>query len=319
MPNPEATRPHVRLDATVAGPLFMLAAALLFTVLNLLIKLLGPEYTVWQIGFYRFCGGVLFLLAIFGRHRNPYRGFNTRLLIIRGCTGSVAFISIVTAIRLLPVSTALVIFYSYPAFAAVFAFLLYKERIGKFGVICIAMVIAGIAVLFDFRLAGGLAGQVAALVGGVFAGLTVTLIRSLREKNGPVIIYLYFCTMGTLVSLPMFLRQPLWPSTAIDGVMVAGIALVSVAAQLLMNQGFFYCRGWEGGVLMSSEVIFTAVMGIVFLGDPTTWRFWIGGLLVLGSVISLNRMKANHHRHQPALSDSGFRPAVDRPDERARF
>lgn len=63
-------------------------------------------------------------------------------------------------------------------------------------------------------------------------------------------------------------------------------------AQLLMNQGFFYCRGWEGGVFMSSEVIFIAVVGIVFLDDPATLRFWTGGALILGSVVALNRLKA---------------------------
>jgi drug/metabolite transporter (DMT)-like permease len=43
---------------------------------------------------------------------------------------------------------------------------------------------------------------------------------------------------------------------------------------------------------MSSEVVFTAVMGIVFLGDPASWRFWTGGMVVLASVVSLNRLKA---------------------------
>ena len=35
----------------VADPLFMMSAALLFTLFNLLVKLLGPQYTVWSIGF----------------------------------------------------------------------------------------------------------------------------------------------------------------------------------------------------------------------------------------------------------------------------
>jgi len=59
-----------------------------------------------------------------------------------------------------------------------------------------------------------------------------------------------------------------------------------------MNQGFFYCRAWEGGVFMSSEVIFTAAAGILFLGDPAPWRFWVGGLMILISVIALNRLKS---------------------------
>ena len=175
----------VKMDASIAGPLFMISAALLYTLLNLFIKLLGPAFTAWHIGFFRFFGGLVVLLSVFGRRKNPYIGHNTRLLVIRGCVGSVAFVSLVTAIRLLPLSTALVIFYSFPAFSAIFSFLIYGERIGRWEVACIALVMTGVGVLFDFQLEGGFLGQALAILGGVFAGLTVTLIRTLREKNGP--------------------------------------------------------------------------------------------------------------------------------------
>lgn len=293
MENNQKTNRKVQMDAAIAGPLFMLSAALLYTLLNIFVKLLDPQYRVWDIGFYRFFGGALVLLAIFGRHGNPYRGNKTRLLIIRGCTGSVAFVSLVTAIRLLPVSTALVIFYSFPIFSALFSYLIYGERMGRLEIACTIAVLIGVGVLFDFKMDGGLLGQIIALVGGVFAGITVTLIRTLRENNGPVIIYLYFCTMGSLVTSPMFFHHPVLPDTAVEWVMILGIILTSVSAQLLMNQGFFYCRGWEGGVFMSSEVVFTAVIGIVFLGDPASWRFWTGGLMILASGVTLNRLKAN--------------------------
>ncbi len=286
--------PHFlpRFDQAAAGPLLMLAAALVYTLLNLLIKLLGPHFGVWQIGFYRFLGGVIVLVVVFGRHRNPYRGHNMRLLILRGCVGAGAFLSLVTAVRLLPISTALVIFYCFPAFSALFAFLIYGERITFAQICCILLVMIGIAVLFDFKLVGNLLGQTMAVVAGVFAGLTVTLIRSLREKNGPVIIYLYFCTMGALVTTPIFIHHPVFPATPAEVAMVAGIILTSVVGQLLMNQGFFYCRGWEGGVFMSSEVIFTAFVGIAFMHDPITLRFWIGAITIMGSVLALNRMNA---------------------------
>ena len=269
----------------------MLAAALIFTLLNILVKTLRPEYTVWHIGFFRFFGGMLILVSIFGFKGNPYRGNNIRLLIIRGLVGSIAFTALITAIRLLPVSTALVIFYSYPAFAAMCSYLIYKEGISLGGVLSIAVMIAGVAVLFDYHPGGGALGQTLAIVGSMFAGLTVTLIRSLRQINGPVIIYLYFCTMGSLVTFPGFIAAPIFPISFVEGLMVAGIILTSVMAQLLMNQGFLYCKGWEGGVFMSTEVIFTALVGIIFLGDPATLKFWIGGLMIFGSGLLLNYRK----------------------------
>ncbi len=293
MENPGKARHQVHMDASVAGPLLMLSAALMYTLLNVFVKLLGPAFTVWHIGFFRFFGGLVVLLSLFGRHGNLYSGFNPRLLIIRGCVGSIAFICFITAVRLLPVSVALVIFYTFPAFSAFFSYLIYGEKIGKFEVMCIAVVVIGVGVLFDFQPAGGFLGQILALVGAVFAGMTVTLIRSLRENNGPVVIYLYFCTMGAMITFPKFLMHPIFPSTPTEWVMILGIIFFSVSAQLLMNQGFFYCRGWEGGVFMSSEVIFTGMVGIVFMGDPTTPRFWIGGLMIFGSVVALNRLKAN--------------------------
>ena len=285
------TKSPIKVSSSFAGPLLMLAAALLFTVLNILVKTLRPEYTVWHIGFFRFFGGMLILVSIFGFKGNPYKGNNIRLLIIRGCVGSIAFTSLITAIRLLPVSTALVIFYSYPAFSAVASFLVYKERISLAGMLSITVMVAGVAVLFDYHPGGGALGQTLAIVGSIFAGLTVTLIRSLRQINGPVIIYLYFCTMGSLVTFPGFITNPIFPVTIVEGLMVLGIILTSVMAQLLMNQGFLYCKGWEGGVLMSTEVIFTALVGIIFLSDPATLKFWIGGGMVMGSGLMLNRGK----------------------------
>lgn len=292
-------RQHVVLDPAVAGPLFMLSAALLFTMLNVIIKLLDPAYSVWHIGFFRFFGGAVLILTVFGRHHNPYRGNNVRLLIMRGLTGSMAFVSLITAIRLLPVSTATVIFYSFPAFSAIFSFLLYGEKIGISGIACIAAIMIGVTILFDFAFSDRIFGQILALAGGMFAGLTITLIQTLRKKNGPVTIYLYFCTMGALVTLPQFIIDPILPETIKEWAMVLGIVFSSFTAQLLMTQGFFYCKGWEGGLFMSSEVIFIAIVGIVFLEDPATWRFWTGGFLILGSVIALNRLKAGARKLPP--------------------
>jgi drug/metabolite transporter (DMT)-like permease len=35
-------------------------------------------------------------------------------------------------------------------------------------------------------------------------------------------------------------------------------------------------------------VVFTVLFGICFFGDPVTWRFFLGGAMILGSAIALN-------------------------------
>ena len=274
--------------STLAGPLLMFSSALSFTAHSIVIKLMGPQFSIWDMAFYRFFGGMVLLIAIFGRHKNPFKGHNKRLLVIRGCTGSITFLCLIAAIRLMPVSTAIVIFYSFPAFAAIFSVLFYKESISKAEITCIATVLVGVMILFNFKLEGGLLGQFLGLLAGAFAGITVIFIKGLRAKNESATIYLYFCAVGFLVTFPVFIAKPLIPATRVEWLMCAGIIFFSLAGQLLMNQGFLYCKSWEGGLFLTSEVIFTALVGIVFLYDPVTWRFWVGSLLIIGSVMLLN-------------------------------
>jgi drug/metabolite transporter (DMT)-like permease len=280
----------VLMDARMAGPLFMLSAALLFTLMSTIVKLMPEQYTVWHLGFIRCFGGMILLTTVFSRRKNPFKGHKVPLLILRGCTGSLAFFFVVSALRILPMSTAVVLFYSYPAFAALFGFLIYRERLNRFQIACIAVLLAGVAILFDFRLSANALGQAMAIIGAVLAGFTVTIIRSLREHNGPVIIYFYFCTMGTLATLPYCIAHPIVPASAVEWTMAGGIIFVSVAAQLLMNQGFFFCKGFEGAAYMSSETLFTAVVGIVFLMEPVSWHLFAGGLLIVGSGLAMHRL-----------------------------
>ena len=279
-------------SAPTVGALLMLAAALLFAVLDGLIKLLGPPFRVWDIAFYRFACGLAILLPIIGWKGNPFSGHDRKLLVVRGITGCCAFLALVAAIRLIPISTALVLFYSFPAFAAFFSPLIFKETITRDEVLFVFAALAGVAVLFDFTLHTALLGQALAVLGGGFAGLTVSIIKKLRETNGPVVIYLYFCLLGSLISLPPFMANPQIPKVPVEWLMLGGIVTSALAAQLLMNEGFRYCKSWEGGLFLMAEVVFTSILGILFLGEPVTWRFWLGGAMVLGSAVALNRGNA---------------------------
>lgn len=279
--------------SNIRGLGLMLGSAFLFALLGLFIKLLGAQYRVWDISVFRFWGGLFLLLALFGRRERLFRPKNGRLMIVRGFTGTIAFIAMVIAIQKITLSAAIVFFYSFPAFAAIFAPLLFGDRPSGGDLLWIAAAMAGVTVLFDFDLSGAVWGQAAAILGAIFAGLTVVLIRKLREDHGPAILYFYFCLIGGLVALGPYLAAPRVPRNAVEWLLVAGIIVSSTGAQLLMNQGFRYCKSWEGGLFMTSEVVYTAVFGLLLLGETVTWRFWIGGALILGSAVAANLKAGN--------------------------
>jgi drug/metabolite transporter (DMT)-like permease len=270
--------------------------------MNVLLKQAMADFRIWDIGFYRFFGGLVLLTAIFGRRGNPFRSSNTKLLIVRGCTGSVAFIFFILSVRLLPVSTALMLLYSFPAFAAIFSSWIYREKVSPVGWACLISVLIGVAVLVHPKSGGEGLGFGAGLFSAVFAGLTITIIRQLKQTNGSVIIYLYFCLVGSGVTAPFFLQAPVLPLSINQMLVCAGIILTSILGQLLMNHGFGYCRSWEGGLYMTSEVLFTALAGIFLFGDPVSWRFAAGGTLILGSTVMIQLERAiRWGRHSPEI------------------
>ena len=157
--SPKATLKALDNSAPTVGALLMLAAAFLFSVLDGLIKLLGPPFRVWDIAFYRFACGLAILLPVLGWKGNPFSAQNRRLLVVRGVTGCCAFLALVAAIRLIPISTALVLFFSFPAFAAFFSPLIFKETITRDEILFVVAALGGVAILFDFSLHTALLGQ----------------------------------------------------------------------------------------------------------------------------------------------------------------
>jgi drug/metabolite transporter (DMT)-like permease len=275
-------------SSVIKGPALMFGSALLFAATDIIIKIIGPAFRVWDIAFFRFGGGIVLMIILFGWFANLFKGNNTRLLIIRGISGAMAFLSLVGAIQLLPLSSAIVLLYSFPAFAALFSAIIFGERISILQLVCIFGTLVGVAILLDFSPKGNLLGQIIGLLAGMFAGIAVCFIKKLRESNGPVIIYFYFCLVGGVIAFPAFMANPRLPTTAGSSLLVLILVLIFLGAQLLMNQGFKYCRSWEGGLFLSSEALFTSIAGICFLGDPVTWHFWAGGSLIVGSVVLLN-------------------------------
>jgi drug/metabolite transporter (DMT)-like permease len=270
-----------------SGALFMLSAAFMFGVLDSLVKGIGPSFRIWDIAFFRFTWGMGILLAIFCWRGNPFRGVNHGLLVVRGIVGSISFLSITAAIRLIPLSTAMALFFSYPAFAALFSRILYGERMRVGEQLCIMLIFTGTVVLFGAKLEGQLLGQLLSLLGAVFAGLTVCLVRQLRAKNGPVIIYLYFCLMGSIVAFPAFIADPHLPRTAVDWGFALGIAGLSISAQLLMNQGYKYCKSWEGGIYLTTELLFAAFLAMLLFREPLTMQFIVATVLIFSGIVSL--------------------------------
>lgn len=219
----------------------MVLAAVFYSMSDVLLKLLSA-FPAGEIGFFRFAIGGAILWPFMASKGIALRGHGTGLLLLRGAFGTVSFFLLQRSITLIPLSNAMVLFYTYPLFVVLLSFFLLGERLekGKIGLILVGLL--GIYVFINpgtgpsFGLGYGF-GLLASGLGAV----AMVMIRKARASNGPLIIYFYFCLVGGLLSIPMMLHRFRIPGPE-ETLLLVLLALLILAGQLLMNQGFKDCK-----------------------------------------------------------------------------
>jgi drug/metabolite transporter (DMT)-like permease len=270
-----------------SGFLLMTFSAFFYALGDICIKFISPSIGSVPIAFFRFVLGGLILLPLLARGQESLRGNSTRYLLLRGFTGTLAFFCLVKSIAMIPLSNAMVLFYTFPLFATLFSFFILKESLARMEVMFIGVGLIGVFVLINPSSHSLGMGHVYGLLAGAFAGLTVVIIRRVRRTNGPLIIYFYFCVVGGAVSFPLFIANFTLPSFELFALLIV-LAVLLLIAQLFMNQGFKFCKASEGSVILMSEVVFTGVAGVLLFHDSLGLSFFIGACLIVGSGVGLN-------------------------------
>ena len=284
----------IKRSAT-SGLILMLASALFFAVSNTMIKYISPEIGTWHIACFRFLIGGLILFIVLRTTGLSLRGAHPGLLLLRGITGTLAFLALLKAIQMIPLSHALVLLYTFPLFAAVFSIIFLREPFRVVEMVLAAVGMIGVYVVLAPGSHDLSAGHLFGLIAGCVSGLVMVLIRKLREVNGPFIIYFYYCLIGSAVSLPPTLATLAIYDFRLIAVLII-IAVTAVAAQIFMNEGFRFCKASEGSVILMSEVVFAGAAGVALFDDPLTLPFLIGASLILGSGAVLNFMSIRSRR-----------------------
>lgn len=278
------------------GYTMMILSAFFFALTDIFIKFLSPSIGIIQIAFVRFFLGAIMLWPMIVLRGQSIKGQSTRVLLVRGFTGTIAFFCLLKSIAMIPISNAMVLFYTFPLFATIFSFILLKERFKLIEIILTVTGMVGIYILINPGSHTFSAGHLYGILAGFFAGLTVVLIRKLSKTNGPLLIYFYFCIVGGLISFPFIAMKFTIPNVNYIFLLII-LALIFLVAQLLMNQGFKFCRAPEGSVILMSEVIFTSVAGVVIFDDMLSSSFWAGAFLIVGCGVGLSFVNHGNGGH----------------------
>jgi len=270
----------------------MLLAPLLYAGMSISAKMAGAYLNVWQIGAGRFVFGLILVPIIARALGLNLWGRQRFFLTLRGLCGSVAFLLLVASFQRIPLSLAMVLFYLYPAFTTLLSPWITGEPPAKLSWFLIGGAFIGTSlILWPHEASPPLnPGHLFAVIASVLCAVTLLLVRRLGKANNIYTLFFYLCITGTLAGLGPLLMQaaPILPQSSAAWISVAAVAVFSIAAQLTINQALIRIPAATVSIMMTAEVPLIAAFGVLFLGEPLSWRLITGAFLIFGSGVGLN-------------------------------
>ena len=266
--------------------LFVILEAFGFAMMTFFVRLSGDVPTMQKAFFRNAVAAVIAGVTLvrsdegFKIKKTSYKGIFMRCLF-----GTTGLIMNFWAIDHLAIADANILNKMSPFFAIVMSVFILKEIPNKFE--WLMVVIAFIGVLFIVQPTAGLA-SLPALVGlmsGCGAGTAYTFVRKLgmMGERGPVIVFCFsmFSVLVTLPSLifnfkPMSVQQ--WECLVLAG---ASAAL----GQFCITKAYSLAPAKEISVFDYTQVIFAALIGIMFLGEVPNVYSIIGYVIIIGASV----------------------------------
>jgi hypothetical protein len=127
------------------------------------------------------------------------------------------------------------------------------------------------------------------------------LLHQVLDSNGGKQMMQRIGSVVTFLLAGLLAAAPAWAQTDSPGTwpreidIPQGVVVMyqpQPEKQVSMNQGFFYCRSWEGGLHMTMDAVFSVLAGVMFLNELLTWRLFVGGGMIFCGVVVMNLLSA---------------------------
>jgi drug/metabolite transporter (DMT)-like permease len=275
---------------------YMLAAVLLFCLMDAGLKTLTAHYPAFQVSAIRGAASLPLVLAWAlwtDGVRNLFR-VRWSLHLLRGVLGIMMMAGFVYSLRTLPLSTAYSIFFVAPLMITALSVPFLGERVGPRRWIAIALGLVGVLVVLRPTGEGmlSLAGMAVLLAafGYSVSAITVRIIARTDSTQALMVWLLCFMALGAGV-----LAAPHWvPIRGEDAWVIAGIGVAGALGQYAITEAF---RLGEASLIAPLE--YTALVWGVLL-DATLWGVlpdsitWLGAAIIVASGLYLLRRERVH-------------------------
>ncbi|MDQ6829251.1 MAG: DMT family transporter [Gemmatimonadota bacterium] len=243
------------------------------------------------------CVGFIVVARSIDRLRVP-RGALRDIVLLGGGGQAVIGATELSALRWIPAATMVFLFYTYPAWVALFSAVRGTERLTTVRVVALLLSLGGIVVMVGAPGAADLdpRGVGLALGGAVFYALYIPLLARLQTGTSPYAVSAWavltagilFVVVGTLA--PGFVGAFTFTIGATAWGCIIGLALLSTTtAFLLFLRGLSTLGPVRTAIISTVEPFGAALLQTVVLGQPLGSGTIAGGAMIAAAVMLLQR------------------------------
>lgn len=276
------------LSPNAQGALWMLASAMTFTGMTVLIKFLGADYPPALQTFYRQAAGLVVLLPVILRLRG--RAFATTrpgILLFRSAAGTVALMLSFYAYQELPLADANALSFTRTLWLVPLAAIVVREKVGPLRVGAAVVGFLGVLLMArpgaggDFAL--GLPALAMLLASFLFA-LTITGMKVMTRDHSPTVLLVWAMTLGLLFSIPGGVLTWRLPAP-VDFALLCAMGVLGTITQACYIKGMQVGDAAAMAPIDYTRLVFAAAAGFVLFHEvPTTWTL-AGAAVVVGSTL----------------------------------
>lgn len=279
--------------------MYILSAAVGFSLMTMFVRLAGDGIPSYQKAFFRNFVALIFIAVLMLKKRVsfvPEKG-NAKYLFARSAFGTFGLLCNFYAIDRLVLADANMLNKLSPFFAVLFSAFLLKERPKLVQIIGVVVAFAGAVCIvkpsFDNPLAFP---SLLGAIGGMCAGIAYTYVRKLgmRGENGLRIIF-YFSAFSCLVCLPMLVFG-YEPMTFRQTVYLLLAGACACLGQCGITRAYVFAPAREISVYDYTQVVFAAIIGYFVFGQVPDALSVLGYFLICGAGVAMflynNRKKS---------------------------
>lgn len=282
------------------GIFYIILAAFGFAFMNLFVKLAGDLPAI-EKSFFRNLVAVFFAFTVMKKEKIPFtipKGTG-KYIFFRSLFGTIGIFANFYAIGKLYIADASMLNKLSPFFAIIFSYFLLKEKIKLYQFACVLTAFVG--ALFILRPGFDSVATFPAfigLLGGMGAGLAYTNVRMATKlgARGPLIVFC-FSVFSCVCAIPfiIFDHQPLtwWQLVSL---LMAGLS--ATLGQFSITAAYTYAPASELSVYDYTQIVFAALLGMIFLGEVPDVINILGYLIISGAGIAMFLIRRKKEKDQ---------------------